>query len=78
MDWMNRGLFGLRDINKRVLDVPWPTFDADNEDHRRIAALSPTHDRAGWLTCSPDCPAEHRETAELGAEPAASGRPRPA
>lgn len=40
LDWMNRGLFGPRDINKRVLDVPWPGFDADNDLHKALAKLS--------------------------------------
>ncbi len=38
-DWMTRGLFGPRHIHKRVLDVPWPTFDGALPDHRRLAYL---------------------------------------
>ncbi len=38
-DWINRGLFGPRDINKRALDVPWPKFNPDDEQHARIAEL---------------------------------------
>jgi hypothetical protein len=32
-DWMTRGLFGPRHIHKRVLDVPWPAFQPENDRH---------------------------------------------
>ncbi len=36
-----RGLFGARHIHRRPFEVcPIPPFDADNADHRRLAALS--------------------------------------
>lgn len=38
-DWMTRGLFGPRDIHKRVLDVPWPLF-APGKEHVELAVLS--------------------------------------
>ena len=38
-DWINRGLFGLRDINKRVLDVPFPQFDLKSELHVSLAKI---------------------------------------
>jgi hypothetical protein len=40
LDWMNKGLFGPRDINKRVLDVPWPAFKDGNRDHVRLSTLA--------------------------------------
>jgi hypothetical protein len=40
LDWMNKGLFGPRDINKRVLDVPWPRFDRKNSLHTDLAKAS--------------------------------------
>lgn len=33
------GLFGGRDFDKNVFAVPFPTFDSDDSDHRRLAAL---------------------------------------
>lgn len=39
LDWMNRGLFGPRDINKRVLDVPWPEFDPEDSEHVQLAKI---------------------------------------
>jgi len=39
-DWMNRGLFGLRDINKRILDVPWPAFSKKEDLHVELARLA--------------------------------------
>lgn len=38
--WMTRGLFGERDIHKRILDVPWPVYDPDNGTHARVAELA--------------------------------------
>jgi hypothetical protein len=38
-DFVTRGLFGRRDVHKRVLDVPWPDWDPDIASHRRVAAL---------------------------------------
>ena len=39
-EWINRGLFGKRDINKRILDVPWPPFDAHDVMHAELVAVS--------------------------------------
>jgi hypothetical protein len=35
-----RGLWGPRDIHKKVLDLPIPKFDPAASEHRRLAALS--------------------------------------
>jgi len=35
--WMNLGLFGPRDINKRILDVRWPRFDPETPDHQSLS-----------------------------------------
>lgn len=32
-----RGLWGARDIHKKVLELPIPVYDADNEAHRRLS-----------------------------------------
>lgn len=39
-DFMNRGLFGGRDINKRLLEVRWPKFDPDNPLHKELVEAS--------------------------------------
>ena len=39
-EWINRGLFGKRDINKRILDVPWPPFDPTDPLHLELVSLS--------------------------------------
>jgi hypothetical protein len=36
---MTTGLFGPRHIHKRVLDLPIPVYDSDDELHRRLALL---------------------------------------
>jgi hypothetical protein len=35
----SRGLFGPRDIHKKVWELPIPKFDSTNEDHRALAKL---------------------------------------
>jgi len=40
LDWMTKGLFGPRDIHKRVLDVPWPRFSSRDAAHRELATVS--------------------------------------
>jgi hypothetical protein len=39
-DFQSRGLFGARDIHKKILDIYFPTFDRRSEQHQRLAALS--------------------------------------
>lgn len=41
-DFQTRGLFGFRDIHKKILDVHFPRFDAEDERHRMISGLSRT------------------------------------
>ena len=41
-DFQSRGLFGARDIHKKILDVYFPRFDATNQAHLRLAQLSET------------------------------------
>ena len=38
--WINKGLFGNRDINKLALYVPWPIYDSTNVKHRRLARVA--------------------------------------
>ncbi len=46
-DFQTRGLFGARDIHKKILDIYYPRFDAGDETHRQLAALSEkAHDKA--------------------------------
>lgn len=39
-DFQSRGLFGARDIHKKILDVYFPRFDEHNKLHLRLAQLS--------------------------------------
>ncbi len=40
--FQSRGLFGARDVSKKILDVPLPQFKADNPLHVRLAELGKT------------------------------------
>lgn len=35
--FQTRGLFGARDVHKKILEVPFPEFDKSNEDHLSLA-----------------------------------------
>jgi len=37
--FQSRGLFGARDVHKKILDVPFPRFDSKNEKHNLLSAL---------------------------------------
>ena len=41
-DFQSRGLFGERDIHKKILDIYFPRFDETDEIHIRLAEISET------------------------------------
>ncbi|MBS1924704.1 MAG: SAM-dependent DNA methyltransferase [Bacteroidetes bacterium] len=41
-DFQTKGLFGARDVHKRILDIYYPKFDDKDEKHLSIAELSKT------------------------------------
>ncbi len=46
-DFQTRGLFGARDVHKKILDIYFPRFDESNEIHLQLARLSETaHEKA--------------------------------
>ena len=46
-DFQTRGLFGARDVHKKILDIYFPRYDQYNESHLQLSALSETaHQRA--------------------------------
>ena len=38
-DFQSRGLFGARDVHKKILDVYFPTYDEKNKIHKQLAVL---------------------------------------
>lgn len=38
-DFQSKGLFGARDVHKKILDVYFPRYDRNNPAHRTLAAL---------------------------------------
>ncbi|MFN7882710.1 MAG: hypothetical protein ACK5PF_06820, partial [bacterium] len=38
-EFQTRGLFGPRDIHKKILELPWPTFSRNRPSHRRLVEL---------------------------------------
>lgn len=65
-EFQSRGLFGARDIHKKILDIYFPRFDKRNDLHLRLAALSETaHQRAAeFLRANP--PRHELKPAHLG------------
>jgi hypothetical protein len=39
-DFQTKGLFGARDVHKKILDVYYPKFNKNNEIHLKLAELS--------------------------------------
>ncbi|MEN3336179.1 MAG: hypothetical protein V7641_5544 [Blastocatellia bacterium] len=54
-DFQSRGLFGARDIHKKILDIYFPRFNGRDKTHSRLARLSETsHQKAAeFLRASP-------------------------
>jgi len=38
-EFQSRGLFGPRDVHKKILDLPWPEFSRNSPSHRNLVAL---------------------------------------
>ncbi|MEO5606693.1 MAG: N-6 DNA methylase [Polaromonas sp.] len=38
-EFQSRGLFGPRDVHKKILELPWPDFSPNRPSHRRLVAL---------------------------------------
>jgi hypothetical protein len=57
-DFQSRGLFGARDVHKKILDVYFPEFDRNNAAHLSLAALGRTaHEKtAAYLVENPPPP----------------------
>jgi hypothetical protein len=57
-DFQSRGLFGARDVSKKILDIYFPEFDKNNTAHQTLAALSQkAHEQtAAWLQENPPPP----------------------
>jgi hypothetical protein len=41
-DFQSKGLFGARDVSRKILDIYYPRFDKTNEVHIKLAELSET------------------------------------
>jgi len=39
-DFQSRGLFGARDVHKKILDIYFPKFDEKNEIHKKLSDLA--------------------------------------
>jgi type I restriction-modification system DNA methylase subunit len=65
-EFQSRGLFGARDVTKKILDVPFPKFNRQNDDHISLAALSLAAAKASEIIVGNGAP--------LDLEPRALGR----
>lgn len=39
-DFQSKGLFGARDVHKKILDIFYPLFNANKKEHKKLAELS--------------------------------------
>ncbi len=63
-DFQAKGLFGPRGVEKKILDVYFPKFDAKSKTHQQLATLSKTcHTKAAQYIA--DNPPQHALTAML-------------
>jgi len=54
-DFQSRGLFGARDIHRKILDIYYPRYDENNETHKQLSELSKSaHNKAeNWIKENP-------------------------
>jgi len=45
-DFQSRGLFGARDVHKKILDIYYPKFEEANETHQQLALSQTAHEKA--------------------------------
>jgi type I restriction-modification system DNA methylase subunit len=47
-DFQSKGLFGARDVSRKILDIYYPRYDENNPVHKELAELSKAaHEKAG-------------------------------
>ena len=65
-DFQSRGLFGARDVHKKILDIYFPTYDEKNKIHKQLAGLGKeAHEKTKiYLTENP--PPQDLSAAHLG------------
>jgi hypothetical protein len=54
-DFQSRGLFGARDVHKKILDIYYPKFNEKSKVHKQLAQLSEqAHEKAkSYLIANP-------------------------
>lgn len=54
-DFQSRGLFGARDVHKKILDIYYPKFNEKSKVHKQLAQLSEqAHKKAkAYITANP-------------------------
>jgi hypothetical protein len=67
--FQSRGLFGPRDVHKKILELPWPEFDGNRFSHRQLIALGRAAAQAvqGILGSSQDLELDPRTLGRLRA-----------
>ncbi|MEZ4526142.1 MAG: N-6 DNA methylase [Desulfobacterales bacterium] len=66
-DFQSRGLFGARDVCKKILDIYWPKFDRKNKIHLHLAELGrQAHDSVSKFLAENIAPDQKIEGVHLG------------
>lgn len=65
-DFQSRGLYGARDVHKKVLDIYFPKYDKDNRDHIKLAEASEVCHEKAKEYLQENTPSEQLGTLQLG------------
>lgn len=65
-DFQSRGLFGARDVHKKILDIYYPKFNEKNKVHQQLAMLSESAHRKVNMYLTANVPARDLTAIFLG------------
>jgi len=65
-DFQSRGLWGARDVHKKILDIYFPKYNEEDETHKRLADISKAAHQKGALYLATNPPKEELTATRLG------------
>ncbi|MEY5133812.1 MAG: hypothetical protein RLZZ198_1816 [Bacteroidota bacterium] len=65
-DFQSKGLFGARDVHKKILDIYYPKYDSTNKTQKKLAELSQTAHRKAKVFLEKNPPKKELTAVVLG------------
>jgi len=65
-DFQSKGLFGARDVHKKILDIYYPKYDSTNKTQKKLAELSQTAHRKAKVFLEKNPPRKELSAVILG------------